>query len=214
MREFVPERGGPAERARRTRPRRIERHHASEAGAEGADHPRQPGRAHGEVVVLREHLDQDGPVGREAVAFGERGDRRLRQRLDERRHHRRFVAVELEHEPVSLDRRELLEGVEQGEQVVGDRVVGIEAERRVEFALRPRLVAGAHELHPEFRPGAGVLGVERHAEPRDRRGLVEAIVLGDALADHTVNLAEPRVDRERRRHRRIVVGAAVLEVGH
>ena len=57
--QLVPERRLPAERSRRPGTRGVERHDAAEAGAERADHAGQPEVAHGEVVVVREDLDED-----------------------------------------------------------------------------------------------------------------------------------------------------------
>ena len=63
VRELVPERGLPAERSRRPRSRRVERHDATEAGAERADHPGQTEVADGEVVVVGKISTRIGPVG-------------------------------------------------------------------------------------------------------------------------------------------------------
>jgi hypothetical protein len=60
MRHLVPERRFPAELARRPRAWRIKRHDTSETRAERAEETWKAERAHGEVVVLREHLDEDG----------------------------------------------------------------------------------------------------------------------------------------------------------
>ena len=91
VRELVPQRRAPVELAGRARLGRVERDDAAEAGAERADHAGQAERAHREVVVPREHLDQDRPVRREVPALGERGQRLARQRRHVFAHHRRFV---------------------------------------------------------------------------------------------------------------------------
>ena len=115
MRQLVPQRLAPVEVPGRPRPRRIECHDTAEAGAECADHARQAYRAHGEVVVLREHLDQDRTGRREVVPLRERGHRFLGERDGMLAHDRGFTGIEAEDQIAVGDGLELVERVEQRE---------------------------------------------------------------------------------------------------
>ena len=101
----------------------------AEAGAERADHAGQAERAHGEVVVLREHLDQDRPARRDAVALATELGERLARQL-----HRPAPAsartssgCSLSDQVVVGDRLELSSVSSIDSEVVGDDVVGIAA---------------------------------------------------------------------------------------
>jgi hypothetical protein len=69
--------------------------------------------ADSEVVVLREHLDQDGSLWCEAVPFDQRGKGLLGKRDCLLAHHRDFVRMELEDQIAILDGLELVERVQQ-----------------------------------------------------------------------------------------------------
>ena len=104
VRQFVPQRGLPAEVARRPRARRIHGDDAAEARAERAHAvPRSPMRAHGKLVVDRKHFDQDRPFGREAVARAERLARLLGQRHRVGLEHGGLGLLELEDEVAGRD---------------------------------------------------------------------------------------------------------------
>ena len=64
---------------------------------------------------------------------------------------------------------------------------------------------------PELRVGACVVRIERQRLARQRDGLVEAVVARRVRAGDAVDLAVPRVDRQRRRDVRLEVGRAVLD---
>ena len=158
---------GPVECARRPRLRRIERDDAAEAGAEGADNAGQADRAHGEVVVLREHLDEDRPGRLELVLLRQRGERlpapaarRARASPPLRPGCRRTIEVAVG------DRLELVERVEHRERVVSRRRRSGSALNAVSSdSARARLVAGAQQVHAEIgvRPRAAASSVERAA---------------------------------------------------
>ena len=63
VRQLVPERRLPQELSRRLRLRRIERHDAAEAGAEGADHARQTDVRTAKSSCLRKTSIRMGPFG-------------------------------------------------------------------------------------------------------------------------------------------------------
>ncbi len=202
---------GPRELAGRPRLGRIERDHAAEAGAEGADHAGQPERAHREVVVLGEHLDEDRPLRLELILLGERGERLLRQRHRELAHHRGLVGMQ-PHDDVALgDGLELVEGVHHLEQVIRDDVERVGTERRLQRSAGGGLVSRAQQVQAQIGVGAGALLVDGQGSPRQLRRLGEAIVARRVIARHTVGVAVERVDGEDLLGPRLEVAGASLE---
>jgi hypothetical protein len=113
VRHLVPERRLPAEFAGRVSLGRVHGHDTSEARAQRADEAGQPERAHGEIVVHREHFDQDRACGFETVARDKRLVRFCAERERVRPQHGGFVFRQLEHEIAGVDHVELRERVEQ-----------------------------------------------------------------------------------------------------
>ncbi len=211
VRHLVPQRGLPVEGARRPRPRRVERHHASEAGAERSDHARQADVAHGEVVVLGKDLDQDAAVDGVPVPRGQRVERLARQRQRVLAQDRRLVGMQPQRHHAVVGGLEPLEVVEQPEQVVGDDVVRIGTKRRVERDARAWLVAGAQQVHAEVGRRADVAGfdLERLARQAGRR--VEAVVPRGLRAGEPVDVAVARVDGQHGADQRVEVRGPVVE---
>ena len=160
----------------RPRARRVERHHAAEAGAERPDHAGQADVAHGEVVVLRKDLDQHAPVDRVPVPGGERVERPARQRQRVLAQHRRLVGMQAHRHHAVFHGLEPLEAVEQPEQVVGDHVVGIGTEGRVERDAGTGFVAGPKQVHAEIGRRAHVARFDLERLARQAGRGVEAIV--------------------------------------
>ena len=141
VRHLVPQRGFPAELPWRPRARRIERHDAAKAGTERADEAGQADGAHGKVVVLGKHLDENRPCRLELVQLRQRVERLPRQLHHVLAHHSGFVWMQADHEIPVADRLELVDGVEHRELVERHHVVGIRLERRLERPSRAGLVA-------------------------------------------------------------------------
>ena len=196
MRHLVPERRAPVELTGRPRLGRIERHHATEARAERADHAGQAHVTDREVVVLRKHLDEDRAARTELVAFRERLERLLGKRQHVFAHHRHLVAMQPHDQFAVLDRLELVERVEQREEVIGDHVVRVGLERGLQCAARGGLVAGAQQVHPELGPRARLLAIHRERSACELRRLVEAVVPGGVVARHSIDFAVQRIDLE------------------
>ena len=133
VRHLVPQRRAPVEFTRRPRLRRVHRHDAAEARAQRAEHAGQAQRADREVVVAREHFDQQRPLRRELPALAERGERLSRQLRHVFPHHRRLFSGHPNHHVAGGDRLEGVELVQHLEQVVGHHVPGIDPERRLGF---------------------------------------------------------------------------------
>ena len=150
MRHLVPERGLPRERPAGTRVRRIKRHDPAEARTERADHAWKPCRAHSEVVVLRENLDENRALRRELVLRRQGLQRLLREWHRILAQDRSFSGIQLQDDVAFADLDELVERIEQCEQVVGDQVVRIDLEGTIECQTRLSLVAGAHQVHAEL----------------------------------------------------------------
>ncbi|MEZ5288006.1 MAG: hypothetical protein R2712_25070 [Vicinamibacterales bacterium] len=148
--ELVPQRHAPVELARRPGTRRIQRDHAAEAGAKRTDHAGQADVAHREIVVPREHLDENRALRRELPALAQPGQRLARQRRRVLRHDGCFVRVEAQDHVSFLQRAELVQRVEQAEEVVGDDVVRVLAEGRFQHAARRALVARPHQVRAEL----------------------------------------------------------------
>ena len=214
MRQFVPERRLPVERARFPRARRVERDDAPEAGAEGAEHARQPERPDREVVVAREDLHDKRALRRERVARREVRHGGLDDRQCVHLQNRRLVRVQAHQRVPHLERLERLERVEHPEQVEGDVVVGIGAERQIEHAPRLGLVAGPQQVHAQIRVGAVVVGLELDRLPRQRHRVVEPVVPGGQAAGRAVDVAVDRIDRQRAPRLRLEVGGPPLDVRH
>ena len=171
VRQLVPQRRLPGERARVARLRRIHRDDAAEAGAERADHAGQAERADGEVVVFGKISIRIGPFGvnwyfadsvfsascASGIAYSRITGASSGWNLTIR-------------SPLCLD-DELVERVEQRQQVVGDLVERVGVERALERLARFGLVAGAHQVHAEIAVGAGVRGIERDGAGASARPL-------------------------------------------
>ncbi len=159
--ELVPERGFPLEVARRTRLRRVERDHAAETRAQRADHAGQAERPDGEIVVLGEHLDQDGPLRRELVLGRHRAERLVRERDGVFLEDRGFFLAQLDDQIAVANGLELVERVEQAERVERDDIVRVDLERGFERRTRLGLVARAEQLRAEVGERARVVGRQR-----------------------------------------------------
>ena len=127
MAELVPQRGLPQEVAGLlTRARRVERHDAAETGAKRADHAGKPDGPHREVVVLREHLDQNRALRRVLVPLRHRLECFVRERDDVFLEDRRFILVQPDDEVAVADRLELVQRIEHLEHVERRDVVRID----------------------------------------------------------------------------------------
>ena len=199
VRQLVPQRRRPVEVAGRARFRRVERHHAAEAGAERADHAGQPDGAHREVVVLREHLDENRPLRRELILLRERGERLLRERRDVFAHHRRFARMALEDDVAFGRHVELLERVQHLQQVERRLVELVDRKRFLEHLTRFGFVAGAQQLHAERRKRSDVVRIDLERLAAQRHRFFEAVIRRRELGRDAIRAAEPRVDLERGR---------------
>ena len=110
--ELVPQRGLPAERARGPRPRGIERHNATEARAERANHAGQPQVTNGEVVVVREDLHENRAGRCELVAGRQCRERVLRERNGIFAEDWRLVAMHFQDEIAIANGDELIQLVQ------------------------------------------------------------------------------------------------------
>ena len=214
VRQLVPERSAPIERARRPGARRVEGDHAAEARAECANHARQPQVPDGEVVVPREHLDEDWPLGLEAIPRRELLQRLLRQRQRILLHHGGFIRVKLHRDVAVRDRDELVERVEQPQQVERDDVVGVSLERAFERPPRAGFVAGSEQVHADVGTGPHVVTVQLERPACQKDGLVEAIAARRLIARHAVDLAVSGVDGKHARQLRVEVLGTAVYVGH
>ena len=211
--ELVPQRRFPLEIARRARLRRVHRDDAAEADAEGADHAGQAERAHGEVVVAREDLDENRTARRELVARRHRVERLVREGDRVLLQHRRLVLVHAQDQIAVAHGDELIEAIHHLQEVVGERVVRVGLERRLERRARARLVARAQQLDAEIGERAVVLRVERERAPRELHRFVEAIVVRGELAGRQVHVGVIGRDRERLGRPRLELLRLVLDEG-
>src|SRR4030095_4278827 len=147
----VPQRLAPVEVPGRPRLWRIERHDTTEAGAECANHAPQAYRADSEVVVLREHLDQDWTGRREVVPLRKSGHRFLGERDGMLAHDRGFTGIEAEDQIAVGDGLELVERVEQLQRVERLLIAGIVLERALEGTASAGLIAGPQQMVAEIR---------------------------------------------------------------
>ncbi len=196
MSELVPQRRFPQEIAGRlARVRRVERHHAAEARAERADHPGQSERAHGEVVVLGKHLDQNRALRLELILRRHRLQRLVRESDDVFLQDRRFVLVQPHDEIAVADGLELVERIEQAEQVEGDDVVRVDRERGVEGRARGGLVAGAQQLRAEVGERTRIARRQNQRPPCHQDGFVEPVVMGEQFAGRAIDVGVVRRHR-------------------
>ena len=83
----------------------------------------QADRPDGEVVVLREHLDEDRSCRLELVLLRQRVERLARPWHDLLAHHGRFVGVQAHDQIAVADRLELVDRIQHGELVEDEDVV-------------------------------------------------------------------------------------------
>ena len=174
--------------------RRIERDHLPEAGAERADHAGQTQRAHREVVVVREHLDEDGGLDRHVVPRGELVERLLGDVQYVLPQDRRLVGMETDDEIPPLDGHELVEVVHHLQQIEGHDVVGVFLERPLQRHARCRFVTGAQQVHPQLGVGARVVRIELQRSPDEGDRLGKAVGPRGLTARDAVDVAVCRVD--------------------
>ena len=212
VRQFVPQRRRPVERAGRARLRGIHRDDAAEAGAEGANHPGQACGADREVVVTREDLDEDRALRRELIPRGEIGERLFGQRHQVWLQHRHLLLVEANGQVLAGHGDELVERVHQAQQVVGDRIERVLRERGIERLAGLGLVSGPQQGQAERSLGAAVLRIERDGLAQETDGLVEPVHAGHALADDARHVRVVCVQRQRLLREARDIGWTILDV--
>ena len=210
---LVPQRRLPVELAGTAGAGRVERHHLAETGAQRPDHAGQAQGPHREVIVLREHLDQNRHLRLHAVAGREVVQRPLAELDHVVLQHRGLVGMEPDDQVALLERLELVEGVEHLQQVEGDDVVRILLERPFQGPPRPRLVAGPEQVHAELGVAPRVGGIELQPPAHQRRRLLETVVAGGEVAGDPVDLAVGRIDLEHPPDLGLEVVQPVLDIG-
>ena len=193
---------------------RIDRHNATEARAERANHAGQPQVTNGEVVVVREDLDENRAGRREVVAGRQRRERVLGERDGIFAEDWRLVAMHFQDEIAIANGDELIQLVQHLEQVVGNPIERIGAKRAIESAPRAWLVARTHQMHAEIARRVTVGLIQRQRFLRKRHRLVEAVVARRLLGRHAVDLSVHRIDREHLCDLGVEAGLVVPHVRH
>ena len=214
MRHFVPQGRPPVEIARRAGPGRVHRDHATKAGAQRTDHPGQPEVSDGEVIVAREHLDQDRALHLQVVARRQGVERLLRQREYVLLEYRRLIGMHAHDNVTTLERLELVEGVHHAQQVERDDVERIVGEGTLQRLPSPRLVPRPQQVHAELGVCTTVGRIQLKGPSHQRGGFIEPIGTGGVAAGNAIDVSVGRVDGERTGNLCLEVVRAVIEIRH